>query len=50
MRNPFKRGEFIEDSAGCKNQAIRGTLAVLALCGVVTYLTYCGVSEILTRV
>jgi hypothetical protein len=50
MRNPFKRGEFIEDSAGCKNQAIGGTLVVLAVFGTVAYLAYYGVSEFLARV
>jgi hypothetical protein len=50
MRNPFKRGEFIEDSAGCKSQAIGGTLVVLAVFGAVSYLAYYGVSEFLARV
>ena len=50
MRNPFKRGEFIEDSAGCKNQAIGGTLMVFGLLAGLGYLAYYGVSEFLARV
>ena len=52
MRNPFKRGEILDDNdpSGCGAGAFSVVVLMLSVVGGVSFLAYYGVSEFLARV